>query len=93
VQLRIILSLRDGDIEVSTTPFVVMAWERQYKTKMSAVFDTGLGMEDLLYLGWEGSKAAGITVKPFDQWAKEVKEVRLAGSESVPTSAAASDGS
>ena len=92
MQLRITYSTATGgETVVTTTPFVIMAWERTCRTKMSAVFDTGLGMEDLLTLAWEATRAGGTTVPPFEQWAKTVTEIKMGGTdETVPTKPAAS---
>jgi hypothetical protein len=42
--------------EVKTIPWVIMLWERKYKTKASKIGTDGLGLEDLLYLAYEAAK-------------------------------------
>lgn len=93
MQLRLAVTISGTESEVTTTPFSIMEWERQHKTKMSAIFDTGLGMEDLLYLAWAATKASGVTVPQFDLWARTVSAIRVVpnGDDDRPTLAAASD--
>jgi hypothetical protein len=83
----------NGSYEVKTIPWVIMLWERKYKTKASKIGTDGLGLEDLAYLAYEASKISGhITGKTFDQWAPEVLNLEiLEGDTADPTRAVASD--
>lgn len=87
MQLSIRYRLADqaSDVTVRTNPFSVMAWERKYQTKISRISEVGLGMEDLLYLAWESSKAAQIVVAPFDIWAAAVEEIQTVDDDTNPT--------
>ena len=87
MQLNIRYRLADqpADVDVQTNPFSVMAWERKYNTKISRISDEGLGMEDLLYLAWEASKAAQIVVAPFDIWAAAVEHIETIDTDNRPT--------
>lgn len=94
MQLRIHYTTTDGTpVEVSTTPFSVMQWERKYTTKVSRIGEDGLGIEDLLYLAWEATKAAGTIVTPFDTWAATIADIRTVSDETArPTNPALSAG-
>lgn len=87
MQLHIRYRITDtaDDVDVVTNPFSVMQWERKYSTKISRIADDGLGIEDLLYLGWEATKAAGVVVPPFDIWAATVAKIETTGEETNPT--------
>jgi hypothetical protein len=94
MELRIRVTLESDTYDVVTTPWVIMQWERKFKTKVSKVVQDGLGLEDIAWLAWEASKAAGRTVPiNFDQFAKTVTAIEMVGDdEATPTQAAASDG-
>lgn len=80
MQLRIAYTTTEApEAEVVTTPFSVMQWERKYKTKISKIEEDGLGIEDLLYLGWEAVKTTGTVVPPFEVWAATVTNIRTVG--------------
>lgn len=77
--------------KVTTTPWVVMMWERKYRTKASRISTEGLGLEDLAYLSWEALKNAGVEVPiSFDSFAQSLRNVTVEGSEERPTHAAPS---
>jgi len=85
VQLRIRYETKDANREVITTPFAIIAWERQYKRSIGD--GNGLSMEDLAFLCWEAVKASGEVVPPFDHWAAGLRSINLeSGDESRPTS-------
>ena len=94
MELRIRVMLEDDTYDVVTTPWVIMQWERKFKTKVSRISTDGLGLEDLAWLAWEASKAAGRTVPiNFDAFAKDIRSLEVIGDdEATPTQAAASAG-
>ena len=49
----------DGPIEVSTNLFTIVAWERKFKTKASAMAQ-GIGMEDLAFMAHTALMQNGI---------------------------------
>ena len=84
----------DGDpYHVTTNLFVIVAWERKFKTKASALA-TALGMEDLAFMAWESAKQAGITVQGiFDDYLKRIESVTVVEEEPAnPTNAELSAG-
>lgn len=81
----------DETVDVVATPFVIMAWERRYKAKVSTLGEAQ-GIEDLLYLAWEASRVAGKNVPAtFDDFARSVISIDAGGPASDPTPAAVSD--
>lgn len=83
----------DGDpVDVITTPWVVMLWERRYKTKATRIGTEGLGIEDLAYMAWEAAKCAGVVVPiNFDGFAQNVRSIEvMTDDEARPTNAALS---
>lgn len=93
MQLRIKYTTTTGDtVEVTTNPFSVMQWERKYNTKISRISEEGLGIEDLLFLGWEATKLDG-AVPPFDTWAQTITEITTIGDDPHPSRPAQSAGS
>lgn len=72
-------------VEVVAGPFVLMLWERRYKTKVSALSESQ-GIEDLLYLAWEASRVAQKHVPAtFDDFARTVVGLEIIGPDSDPT--------
>ena len=81
-----------GQHEVSTNLWVVTQWERKFRRKASDLAQ-GIGVEDLLFLGFEACKTHGIVVPAaFDDFIKRVKSVDVISSEAEnPTEAAPTD--
>lgn len=62
---------------VTTNLFVVVAWERKFKTKASALA-TALGLEDLAFLAYEAAKQSGVTVPAvFDDYLKRIEAITV----------------
>lgn len=78
--------------EVKTNLFVIVAWERRFKRKASDLAQ-GIGIEDLCYLAFEASKAAGHTVPAnLDDFIKRLDNLEIVGDEPEnPTQAAPTD--
>lgn len=74
----------DGDpYHVTTNLFVIVAWERKFKSKASTLA-TALGMEDLAFMAWESARQAGITVKGiFDDYLKSIEGVSVVEEQSA----------
>ena len=85
LSIRYRLADQPADVDVRTNPFAVMAWERKYNTKISRISDEGLGMEDLLYLAWEASKAAQISNGATMIWAAAVEKIQTLDDDTRPT--------
>lgn len=81
-----------GQHEVTTNLWVVTQWERKFRRKASDLAQ-GVGVEDLLYLGFEACKTNGIAVPAaFDDFIKRVKTVDVVSQETEnPTVAAPTD--
>lgn len=91
MRLDLTYKLADGTVDtVTAVPFVIVQWERRYKTKASALAD-GAGLEDMLYLAYEAARFAGRNVPAaFDDFARQVIEIGSGEAvEASPTSAAA----
>jgi hypothetical protein len=75
---------------VTTNLFTVITWERKYKRRAGDLA-AGIGAEDLAFLAYEASKAAGITVPlVFDEYAKKIVSLEVVSQEDQnPTQPAA----
>jgi hypothetical protein len=75
---------------VTTNLFTVITWERKYKRRAGDLA-AGIGAEDLAFLAYEASKAAGITVPlVFDDYAKKIVSLEVVSQEDQnPTQPAA----
>lgn len=93
MELNIEITTVDDTYTVTTTPWVIMLWERKYKAKVSNLAN-GVGAEDLLFMGWEASKMAGRPVPiSFDGFAQSVINITVVdGDTARPTHAAPSAG-
>jgi|688.fasta_scaffold13104_7 hypothetical protein len=93
MELRLRVETLSDSYEVTTTPWVIMLWERKYKTKASKIQTDGLGLEDLAYIAYEAGKMSGnVSGKTFDQFAQEIKNLDvLEGDTADPIQAVASD--
>jgi hypothetical protein len=85
--MKISISFRttgDSSRTVTTTPKVMVEWERAMKTKATRA---DLGIEDLCFMVWECLRSTGTTVPTFDVWLATVEELDVVdGTDStVPT--------
>ncbi len=81
-----------GTADVTTNLWVVTQWERKYKRKASDLAQ-GIGVEDLLYLGYESCKTHNVVVPVvFDDFIKRVVSVDVVSEEApVPFDQAPTD--
>lgn len=93
MELTIEVTTADDTFTVTTTPWVIMLWERRYKAKVSNL-GNGVGAEDLVYMAYEGAKMAGHTVPiNFETFAQSVRAITVVDGDSArPTPAAPSAG-
>ena len=67
----------DTQHTVTTNLMTLVSWERKYKRKASQISD-GIGIEDLSYMAYEASRAAGITVPALlDEYIKSLKNLEV----------------
>jgi hypothetical protein len=67
----------DTQHTITTNLMTIVAWERKYKRKASQISD-GIGIEDLSYMAYEASRAAGITVPALlDEYIKSLKNLEV----------------
>lgn len=81
--MKITLSVDTGNgpETVTTTFFNVVTWERKFKRPASQLAN-GIAAEDLAFLAYEASKAAGITVPlVFDDYVKKIVSLDVVTSE------------
>jgi hypothetical protein len=62
MKLTLKVDIGEGPFEVQTNLYVIVAWERKFKSKASNLANGGVGIEDLAFMAYESSKVAGITV-------------------------------
>lgn len=93
MELSISVTTADTAFTVTTTPWVIMLWERRYKAKVSNL-GNGVGAEDLVYMAYEAAKMAGHTVPiNFEAFAQSVTSIEVVdGDAARPTPAAVSAG-
>lgn len=81
MKISISVDTGSGPTVVTTTLFNVISWERKYKRRAGDLA-AGIGAEDLAFLAYEASKAAGITVPlMFDEYAKTIVSLDVLGTE------------
>ena len=74
--------------EVKTNLQVVVAWERRFKSKASALAN-GVGMEDLAFMAYEASRLANVVVPAtLDAFIASIVNLEIVdGEPAVPTEA------
>ena len=81
MKISISVDTGNGPETVTTNLFTVITWERKYKRRAGDLA-AGIGAEDLAFLAYEASKAAGITVPlVFDEYAKKIVSLEVVSSE------------
>ena len=78
MQLRLKATFNDGSTnEVTTNLMTIVSWERKFKRKASEMAQ-GVGVEDLAYLCYEATRAAGITVPGnLDQFISSLASIEV----------------
>ena len=78
MQLTLKATFNDGNTNTVTTNLsTVVAWERKYRRKASEMAQ-GVGVEDLAYLCYEATRAAGITVPGnLDQFISSLASIEV----------------
>ena len=83
MRLRVVPS--EGEpYEVSVTPKVIVAAERQFAKPMTQLFGDNASFEALCWAAWKGSQQAGRVVKPFDEWLDDVDSIEPGEEPRVP---------
>lgn len=69
--LRVVTS--DSEEQVSVTPRVVVAFEREFQTGLGRAFQSDQKAEHMYWLAWKAST----TKKAFDSWLDELVDVEV----------------
>ena len=93
MDLRLRVTTTSDTYDVTTTPLVLIRWERKMKSRVSALGAGDIGLEDLAVMAYEASRVAGRTVPAnFDEWLGTIRSIEPVGDETPdPTDAAPSD--
>lgn len=91
--LKLRVKLPEETHEITTKPWTLRQWEVTHKTKISKIGETGIGMDDMLWMAWRQLHDAGLIDGNFDQWGPKVLEIEpIEDGESDPTHPAPSAG-
>lgn len=61
--------------ELTTRPWTIRQWEVSHKTKISKLSETGIGIDDMLWLAWRQLHDDGLIDGTFEQWGPKVLEI------------------
>jgi hypothetical protein len=89
MKLTMEVTEQEGTYTVETNLFVIIAWERKFKRKISDL-SNGIGMEDLAFMAYECCKQKNIPVPMvFDDYIKRLVDINVLDEETVnPTDGA-----
>jgi len=59
VKLVIRVDVGEGPKEVTVSPFAVIGWEKEHRTKVSRMAEDGIGFADLAELSWRQLELEG----------------------------------
>lgn len=83
MKLKLEVTEQDGVYTVETNLFVIIAWERKFKRKVSDL-SNGIGMEDLAFMAYECCKQQSIPVPMvFDEYIKRLVNIDVLEDEDV----------
>lgn len=83
MKLKLEVTEQDGVYTVETNLFVIVAWERKFKRKVSDL-SNGIGMEDLAFMAYECCKQQSIPVPMvFDEYIKRLVNIDVLEDEDV----------
>jgi len=88
MRLKLQVEEKDATYTVETNLFVIIAWERKFKRKISDL-SNGIGMEDLAFMAFECCKQNGqIVPAVFDDYIRRLVNIDVIEDEPVnPTEA------
>lgn len=87
MRLRVVPS-QGEPYEVSVTPKVIVAAERQFSKPMTQLFGENASFEALCWAAWKATHVSGMVVKPFDEWLDDVDSIEGGDDKRVPLEAA-----
>jgi hypothetical protein len=77
MKLKLQIEEKESTYTVETNLFVIIAWERKFKRKISEL-STGIGMEDLAFMAFESCKQQSIPVPAvFDDYIKRLVNIEV----------------
>ena len=83
MKLTLKVETTDTAYEVVTNLYVIVMWERKYKRKASDMA-AGIGVEDLAFMAYEGSKLNKIVVPAeFDTFIKNLLNIEVVDTETA----------
>lgn len=92
MKMTVTLKLTDGtSSKVTALPVDFVGWERQMKRKVSDI-QSGIGLEDMLFLAYAALKRGGSKLPEFDSWMESVEEIATEADDPKATRSAASKG-
>lgn len=74
----------DDAYEVTITPKVIVAVERQYAKSMTELFGESPAFEPLCWAAWKATQLSGRVVKLFDEWLDDIESIEAVEGNSVP---------
>lgn len=74
---RIKVNEGEGTFELDTDPVVVKAWETTFKTKLSLLPKTGIGMSDAIWMAWKQRTRDGATTLNLADYEDRLKVCEL----------------
>ena len=81
MKLTLRVKTQEETYDVVTNLGVIIAWERKFKSKASALAQN-IGMEDLAFMAWECAKHSGIAVPlMFDDYVKKLDSIEVVSDE------------
>lgn len=89
MRLKLEVTEAEGSYTVETNLFVIIAWERKFKRKISEL-SSGIGMEDLAFMAFECCKQMNHPVPlSFDDYIRRLVNIEVLDDEPVnPTDGA-----
>ena len=83
MKLKLQVEEKDATYTVETNLFVIIAWERKFKRKISDL-SNGIGMEDLAFMAYECCKQINHPVPiVFDEYIKRLVNIDVIEDEPV----------
>lgn len=83
MKLKLHVTETERDYTVETNLFVIIAWERKFKRKVSDL-SNGIGMEDLAFMAFECCRQINLAVPAiFDDYIKRLVNIDVLEDEDV----------
>lgn len=78
MRLAISFDLGSGEQTTTVSPFAIIGYEREHRTKISKLATEGIGLGDMAELAWRQLQLEGVYTGDLDSFERQLVDVNVA---------------